>query len=213
MNKYLYIHKFDWNDESSSLMFNGEPKSNRVYFAEDDGDKYLLMIDQTKEYAGLSIQKGEFEITGENWDCDIEEVSVNNLLDLDLSTKDLKMMAENKLDKPTKENTEETFHLELIDSLGEVLSELRDYDKEAYETLVMITTVMSSAILSDGYIDLVGDLEKNPRTAKIANVSIATSWLEAYMNDINPLDMSHLLNSLRQLTIETIRLHKLNKNI
>jgi len=214
MDRYLYVKSFEWNDEPSSKMFRGEPKKNRVYYAEDFGSKYRIILDPTKSYAGISIKKENLSSSGEAWDCDMEIVSIHNLLDLDLSSKDLKMMADEQLrdEKHVLPKKEEP--LTLVGNLGNVLYKLRVHDNDAYEAVVKLTTVLADSMLGTGsHIDLMSNLEKSPLSARIANVAVTVSEIDSYLNHKNPLDMSHLLNAARQLFIEIIRMHKLNKNV
>jgi hypothetical protein len=209
-NKDLYIHKFDWNDEGGSMMFNGEPKQGRIYSGEDHDRYYRMVIDNTKEYVGVNIYKSELVSDGGSWDCDIEIVSPSNLLDLDISSKDLKMMAE---DEPMDRDvvTEEDINDIMIADLGDSLSRLREHDEDAYETMVKLVTIMAESLVDPNYIGLTNTLEQHPATAKVANTSLAVGYLEAHLNAESILEMNYLLNAIRQLFVETIRLHKLNK--
>jgi len=208
-SKYLYIHKFEWNDEFGASMFNGEPKNGRVYLAEESTHKYRILLLPTQEYAGVNIKKDDLVGSGENWDCDIEVVSIDNLLDLELSSKDLKMMAENV---PAESMiSEDDIIAVMLDSLDQSLGDLMNTDPDAHEALVMISTILSESMINPTFISLTEGMENHPKTAKITNISIAISELESYLNEPNHLEMSYVLNALRQLFIETIRLHKLNK--
>jgi len=210
-NAYLYIHQFEWNDEIGSEMFHGEPKKGRVYYAEDLGDMYQVTVAPTQSYAGVTIKKSHLvDSSHEAWDCDVEVVTIYNLLELDISNKDLKMMADGELEE-SEEATTETRNNQLLDDLGESLNELRAYDNDAYEAMVMITTIMAESVLKPRYISLTEGLEQDLRTAKTTNVAIIASELESYINEPDPFEMSYLLNAVRQILIETIRLHKLNK--
>lgn len=214
-HKYLYIHQFDW--KVNEMAFQEEPRTKGVYLAEETEKAYKITFPQENDMlTGFVLEKklmkGEFE----TWDCDIEEITIDNLMDLKISTGDLKMMAQS--DKKdlgiAEEQAEGTLEeMGLLDELGESLSMLKDFDADHYEALTSMATKISDAIASPSYIQLTDGLSFDPKTARIANISIATNLLESHINNKNELDLSDLLDAVYYLTLEVIRIHKTNKLI
>jgi len=212
-HKYLYIHQFDW--KVNEMAFQEEPRVGGVYLAEETEKAYKITfpIDDdmiTGFVLEKKLMKGEFE----TWDCDIEEVAIDNLMDLKIATKDLKMMAEGSegdYDMDEEMDIGMAKEMWLLDELGDSLSALRDFDVEHYEALTSMATKISDAISSPSYIQLTDGLSFDPKSARIANISIAANLLESHINNKNELDLSDLLDAVYYLTLEVIRIHKTNK--
>ena len=215
-HKYLYINQFDWKD--ASVDFQEEPKTNSIYKAEENKKFYRVILSVVNGAArGFDLEKklmkGEFD----TWDCDVEEVTLDNLFDLAISNKDLKMMAEDGdsiKEGIAEEQAEDSLaEMTLLNGLGESLYELKEFDLDHYEALTSMTTKISDAISSPTYIQLTEGLSFDPRAARIANISIATNLLESHINNKNELDLSDILDAIYYLTLEVIRIHKTNKLI
>ena len=206
--KYLYINQFDWMNESGDLDFNGEPKKGSVYSAEDHPKYYRITLSENQKYIGFHLEKSMMVGEYENWECDVEEITMDNLFNLNISNKDLQMMAEEE-DRSVEEEVDQ--EQMLLDDLGSSLFMLNDFDTDVYEAVTKVTTLVSDALASPSYIQIADGLAWDNRTAKVSNISIATYLLESYLNEKDPLKMSDLINAIYQLVLETARIHKIAK--
>jgi len=208
--KYLYINQFDWKDVDRDINFNGEPKTNSVYLAENHNTFYRVILSRDVGLMGFVLEKKLMEGEYDNWVCDVEEVGIKNLLMLGISNKDLKMMAadvEETQEQPPQQETE----FSLLDSLGKSLYMLKDFDPEFYEAVTSMTTKIADAISSPSYIQLTEGLSFHPQAARNSNVSIATYLLECHLNAIDKSELKDLLDAVYYLTLEVVRIHKMNK--
>ena len=207
--KYLYIHQFEWTNESGDLDFNGEPKNGSVYRAEDHKKYYRITLSENQQYIGFHLEKDMMQGEYPSWECDIEEITMGNLFDLNISNKDLQMMAEEESQLAEEEVDQEQM---LLDDLGSSLFMLNDFDSDIYEAVTKVTTLVSDALASPSYIQIADGLAWDNRTAKVSNISIATYLLESYLNEQEPLKMTDLINAIYQLILETARVHKVAKH-
>ena len=211
-NKYLYIHSWIWKDMEGEKIFDGRPKSGRVYLADEQKAVYRIILKTADRFMGIDLPKELMVSEGnhESWDCNIELVTARNLLDLGISTPDLKMMAEEE--EPQEPVMDKDALMEkLLDDLGSSLYMLNDFDEDMYEAIVKITTRVSDALSNPQYVSLLDGLAWSPQTAKISNVTLATNHLEAYLNNNKESDISSLLDAIFQISIEIIRKHKILK--
>jgi len=211
-HKYLYIHHFDWKEPEAMERFGEEPKSNSVYLAENNKAFYRVILSSSPDmFAGFVLEKKLMEGEYDAWDCDVEEVTIKNLLSLNILNKDLKMMSEDVVEDEEIPQQERNKEFVLLDDLAESLYALKEFDNDFYEALTSMTTKIADAIASPNYIQLTEGLSFNPVTAKIANISIASNLLESHINNKDELALSDLLDAIYYLTLETTRIHKMNK--
>lgn len=222
-NKFLYVHKFEWVSLEDSQEYKGSPAVGAVYPAEEHGEFYTFGItgkDKTKKI-GFQLQKDAMEGDYENWDCHFEEITLDNLFDLDISTRDLKKMAgivppaeplpAIELEEEKQEPIED-INTAIFDEMGASLFNLQNFDEDVYEALVMITRMVADSIVSTRYVKLTDGLEWNePEISKVSNIAIATHLLERYINEKNPMKLGDIIDAIYQLTVEVSRVHKIAK--
>jgi len=210
--KYLYIHKFGWLDEQGTLDFDGEPKSNTVYKADEEEYFYKISLQQNQEKVGIAIQKdglicdGE---DGESWTCEIEVVTSENLFDLNISEQDLSMMA-NEVSHKIGFNPE-GLNKVLMSEMKDALLDLKSFDVEMFEAMTSITTLMSKSMTSSPYITITDGLAWHPRSAKISAVSNSVMCLQRYINDEED-DTNEVLEAIFIMITELMRQHKLHRH-
>lgn len=201
---FLFFREFEWNTPQK----NTYPKEGRVYLSAIEKKNFVVPFN---DGTGLFLEKELMEGEYENWNCNVEEVTIDNLLDLPIKADDIKMMAniedtgEVAMETPSEYSS-------IIEDLGSSLFMLRDEDPDSYEALVSMMTILSDGLLGGNYIALTNDLSWNPATAKIANVTAATLQIESYLNESDPTKIGDILNAIYTLTVEIVRKHKLLKN-
>ena len=211
-SKYLYIHNFGWLDEEGKFDFDGEPFSNTVYKAREESLFYKIDLKRNQENIGIALEKKDGLKTegeeGEAWRCDIEVVTATNLFDLDISDKDLSMMA-NDVSHEVGFNPE-GLNTMIMSEMKESLLELKSMDEEMFEALARITTVMAQSITNTRRVVLTDAIQWNPNTAKTTSIALSINALELYLNDEGD-DTNYVLDAIYPLVIELMRQHKLNR--
>jgi hypothetical protein len=90
--KYLYINSFKWLSLEESYGINGHPASGRVYRAEfNHNDKsYGIVVEEKRTKLLLDTLQSAGEPRG--YTCDVVEISLDNILNLDIKLEDLKQI-------------------------------------------------------------------------------------------------------------------------
>lgn len=201
---FLFFREFKWKTPEK-LPY---PKEGRVYLSVDEKDNFIVPFD---DGTGLFLEKDSLTGEYETWDCDVDEVTFDNILELPIKAEDIKMMATVEETGEVEMQAEED-NANIVKELGSSLYMLREEDPDAYEAVVSMVTMIADGLVGGNYIELTSDLSWNPATAKIANVTAATMQIESYLNESNPTKIGDLLNAIYTLTVEIVRKHKLLKS-
>jgi hypothetical protein len=198
---FLFFRKFHWNTPDGMVF----PKEGRVYLSDSEGDRHIVPFEDS---TGLFLEKESMNGEFETWSCEVEEITLDNLLDLPITANDIKMMAatENIMDGML--DHEENHERRILDEMGSSLFLLKDDDPDAYEAFLKIITLLSDSYSSRAYIALTDDLMWNPVTARLSNITLASYQLESYLNEKDPTKIGDLLNSIYTLFTEVVRKHK-----
>lgn len=223
---YLYVHTFKWFKKEDEAHFKGHLKGGRVYKAQVDqlGDKTLYKIelfDDGVKPSGVAILelKGKFD----SWECDIEVIEDENLLDLIITDEDMEMMASygSQFSGLTGIPTEEEIAEELAEMIQkdgrpmdvklvtDHLLRLYELDEEMVKFLMMLVQGITDILLDEDYITMTGHLStRTDKVGRIANVTLAAAHLEAHLNsgDNNP---ANLMNSIFTILLELKRTVKI----
>ena len=197
---FLYVHSFEWKVD-----FGFSKVKPGLYPAVDRDNFYMVELNK---FGGFILDKEKMVGDHDAWDCDIEVVTVENLLDLPIKRDELDLMINYEpvsfVDPPGQDEEDS-----IVEELDISLEGLAENDFEAFEALVKTMTMIAESLHDNGqYVPVTDDLVKHPATARIASCTKAAYQIESYLNTSNGNDMSGLFSAIYTLMAEAVRQHK-----
>ena len=221
---YLYVHKFEWLNKKEAKHFRGHLKEGRVYkasveYPEDVDGKTLYMIDLledgvTPSGIGLLDLAGKYD----SWECDVQVIDDEALLDLNITDEDMEMIAldESQYNIDTGEAREITSEAMVITEedaqaefevikTTELIQDLHDVDPEMVKFLMLLIKGTTDILKDEDYVTLTGHFSsKEGKVGRVANMVLTSAHLEAHLNsDTN--NPANLMNAIFTILLELKR--------